>query len=69
MTTPVPGSTAWLAQVAEPALDPEQPIIDPHHHLWRGDPGRLDPYLLAQLWAIDTRDDVRLAPVILRRAA
>jgi hypothetical protein len=25
---------AWLAQVIEIALEPELPIIDPHHHLW-----------------------------------
>src|SRR5438067_481994 len=25
---------AWLAQVVEPPLAPELPIIDPHHHLW-----------------------------------
>jgi len=25
---------AWLAQVTEPALEPELPIVDPHHHLW-----------------------------------
>jgi predicted TIM-barrel fold metal-dependent hydrolase len=25
---------AWLAQVIETALEPELPIIDPHHHLW-----------------------------------
>jgi L-fuconolactonase len=25
---------AWLAQIAEPAVAPELPIIDPHHHLW-----------------------------------
>jgi L-fuconolactonase len=24
----------WLAQVREDALEPELPIIDPHHHLW-----------------------------------
>ena len=24
----------WLAQVSEAAVDPELPIIDPHHHLW-----------------------------------
>lgn len=24
----------WLAQHAEPVLDPELPIIDAHHHLW-----------------------------------
>ena len=25
---------AWLAQVIEPPLEAELPIIDPHHHLW-----------------------------------
>ncbi len=25
---------AWLAQVIEAALEPELPIVDPHHHLW-----------------------------------
>src|SRR5713226_6859575 len=25
---------AWLAQVAEPALEAGLPIVDPHHHLW-----------------------------------
>ena len=24
----------WLAGTPEDAIDPEQPIIDPHHHLW-----------------------------------
>ncbi len=24
----------WLAQVSEAALEPELPIVDPHHHLW-----------------------------------
>ena len=26
----------WLAQSSEPVLDPDQPIIDAHHHLWHG---------------------------------
>jgi L-fuconolactonase len=26
----------WLAQVNEPVVDPERPIVDAHHHLWRG---------------------------------
>jgi predicted TIM-barrel fold metal-dependent hydrolase len=30
-----PDQLAWLSQVQEPALDPERPIVDPHHHLWR----------------------------------
>ena len=24
----------WLAQVAEDPIDPQRPVIDPHHHLW-----------------------------------
>ncbi len=24
----------WLAATQEPALEPDRPIIDPHHHLW-----------------------------------
>ncbi len=35
MTTPTPGSDAWRALVQEEILEPERPIIDPHHHLWR----------------------------------
>jgi len=42
------GSDAWLDQVREPVIDPERPIIDPHHHLWdRPD----STYLLEDLWA------------------
>ena len=26
----------WLAQISEEIIDPEQRIIDPHHHLWPG---------------------------------
>lgn len=50
MTPPIPGSETWLSQLREVPIDPERPIIDPHHHLWvsRGDWG---PYLLGQLWA------------------
>ena len=25
---------AWVAKVSEPALEPDLPIVDPHHHLW-----------------------------------
>jgi hypothetical protein len=27
-------NTQWLSQVVEQALEPDLPIIDPHHHLW-----------------------------------
>ena len=42
---------AWLDQVKEDVLEPERPIVDPHHHLW---PGELH-YLLDDLWK-DTDD-------------
>ena len=38
----------WLAKLTEAVLDPEQPIIDPHHHLWKARPDR---YLLEDLAA------------------
>src|SRR5437660_5537576 len=40
---------AWLATAPpEPILDPDLPIVDPHHHLWlRGG----HPYLLDELLA------------------
>src|SRR5438067_10266706 len=42
---------AWLATAAaEPLLDPDLPIVDPHHHLWqRGDHGYFLDELLADL--------------------
>lgn len=46
MANTVPGSEEWLASVQEEILDPDRPIIDPHHHLWnRGG----STYLLDQL--------------------
>jgi predicted TIM-barrel fold metal-dependent hydrolase len=38
----------WLARLHEDILEPELPIIDPHHHLWRARPDR---YLLEDLLA------------------
>jgi predicted TIM-barrel fold metal-dependent hydrolase len=41
---------AWLARrPTEPALEPELPIIDPHHHLW--DTPQRGRYLLPELLA------------------
>ena len=28
------GGNDWLALTAEPTLEPDLPICDPHHHLW-----------------------------------
>ncbi|MFN0090139.1 MAG: amidohydrolase family protein [Acidimicrobiales bacterium] len=39
---------AWHAKVVEAAIDPDRPICDPHHHLWRHP---TDPYLLENLRA------------------
>jgi predicted TIM-barrel fold metal-dependent hydrolase len=49
MNNPAPGTDAWLAQVSEEIIDPDRPIIDPHHHLWKKRFGR--NYLLPELWA------------------
>ena len=37
---------AWTKQVHEPALEPELPILDPHHHVWDDQRGR---YLMHEL--------------------
>ena len=47
---PKPGTAAWLDLVREDVLEPDRPIVDPHHHLWRAR-GAFEPYLLDQLWA------------------
>ena len=62
MTHPAPGSTAWLNQVQEAVIDPDRPIIDPHHHLWTDAFGRT-PYLLADLWA-DTGSGHRIEKTV-----
>ena len=49
MSKPVPGTPEWLAQVVEEIVEPERPIVDPHHHLWERPGGR--SYLLKDLWA------------------
>ncbi|MGM0633102.1 MAG: amidohydrolase family protein [Pseudomonadota bacterium] len=49
MSTFQPGSDEWLNQVEEETLEPERPIIDPHHHLWKKRFGR--DYLLEDFWA------------------
>jgi L-fuconolactonase len=46
---PEPSSQEWLDSVVEDVVDPEAPIIDPHHHLWPV--GGSLPYGLADLEA------------------
>ncbi len=47
-----PHPAEWLAQVTEAIIEPERPIIDPHHHLWHANRWTHGaPYLLDDLWA------------------
>ncbi|MEM8743489.1 MAG: amidohydrolase family protein [Pseudomonadota bacterium] len=40
----------WLEQVQEEALEPDLPICDPHHHLWRDRKGAVQPcYMLDEI--------------------
>ena len=41
----------WLNQVKEEIIDPQLPIIDPHHHLWNRDDQLAGsfPYLIEHL--------------------
>jgi len=48
MNNPQPGTEPWLNQVREDIIEPDLPIIDPHHHLWHQAFG--SEYLLANLW-------------------
>ena len=45
----LPPDPEWVARHSEPALEPELPIVDPHHHLWDRADGQL--YLLPDLLA------------------
>ena len=46
-----PRGNDWLALTAEPTLEPEVPICDPHHHFWEQRPEPVDyqRYLLEDL--------------------
>jgi predicted TIM-barrel fold metal-dependent hydrolase len=46
---PPPGSDEWRSLVVEEIVDPEQRIVDPHHHLWPH--GTVLPYELDALLA------------------
>ena len=51
----------WLAQIQETVLEPDLPIIDPHHHLWTYDPP--GAYLVPDLWS-DTGSGHRVEKTI-----
>jgi predicted TIM-barrel fold metal-dependent hydrolase len=51
---------AWLAQTVEPALDPDVPIVDPHHHLWDHPESR---YLIDEIFA-DTNSGHRVVATV-----
>src|SRR5580704_14651579 len=52
----IPTRQAWLDRRKEPILEPELPIVDPHHHLWDRPGWR---YLLDDLLAdIDTGHNI-----------
>jgi hypothetical protein len=56
----------WLAQVAEEILEPDLPIIDPHHHLWHDRPsGR---YLVEDL-AADLASGHRIVATVFMQCA
>lgn len=67
MTQVTPGSADWLQLVQEDIIDPQRPIIDPHHHLWRK---RFNQdYLLDDLWAdTDSGHNIRQTVFIECRA-
>ena len=48
MSNPIPGTNEWLDLVREEIVDPDRPIIDPHHHLWHNSLG--GAYLVDNLW-------------------
>jgi L-fuconolactonase len=46
---PKPGTAEWRIQTPEPVVEPDLPIVDPHHHLWPSASDR--GYGLAELHA------------------
>lgn len=72
MSNVIQGSPEWLLLTAEPPLEPELPICDPHHHVWlhRHEPQAYQRYLPPEL-ARDIREsghDIRATVYIEVRA-
>lgn len=53
----------WLEQITEEIVEPDRPIVDPHHHFWHDGPPRGYPYLLEDLWA-DTNSGHRIEQTV-----
>ena len=47
---PTPKTREWLDQVREEIIEPDRPIIDPHHHLWDIPSPMWGRYVLEDLW-------------------
>ena len=65
------GDDDWLALTPEPALEPEIPICDPHHHFWdfRTERSPYDRYLLHELATdINSGHNVRFTVFVEARA-
>ncbi|MES2187457.1 MAG: amidohydrolase family protein [Pseudomonadota bacterium] len=61
-----PVRAEWLALHTEPILEPELPIVDPHHHLWER-PGSC--YLAHELYAdINSGHDIRATVFVQSRS-
>jgi L-fuconolactonase len=54
------GEQAWLDQVTEEIIEPDLPIIDPHHHLWNYS----DVDYLAERFNLDTNSGHRIEKTV-----
>ena len=62
----LPTRQSWLDRRREPILDPDLPIVDPHHHLWDRPGWR---YLLDELLADTTSGHNIVATVFVQARA
>ena len=51
----------WVNQIREEIVEPDRPIVDPHHHFWME--SRWGRYLLDDLWA-DTESGHRIEKTV-----
>jgi len=61
MAATFPDNQTWLDQVDEAVVDPERPIVDPHHHFWHN--RRVGEYLLKDL-RLDTDSGHRIEKTV-----